>query len=576
MKKILITFLLLFCAISVFAQPIPGRLNFEEADGSPSVFPYKMYVPNASLTDNNDGTATLTFSAGGGSGTVSTGTARAFGYYPASDTTIDDAPNAFTDGTNVGIGNSAPGARLEVDDTGASNAALSLNVGPGALAVTNKGYVGIGTTAPNNDPAIGAMLNIVTDGTVPPLNAQGNNANLNFLGQDSHDTDSFCTAFLFRKSGGTVGGETIVASGEALGKFRTQGWDGDSWENATALNFFVDGSPSDTIMPGMMQVALVNSSGTSTIRATYKASGNIGFGSTAPFSQFDVSAATGGLQTISRADTTATAADMIGKIQFWNNDTQLSTQQIYGYIQVTAFQTVTTDAAAGEIRMATTRPDTVGGSPVEGFILDERQRVGIGTTAPAARLQLAASGATTGGLTALISRATTVGLAINDFQSVGIGTSVPTAKLQIAATGLSNSSLTALLSRSSTVGLAITNSQNVGIGTTVPLGKLTVSGHIHTTGTAPTVATNDCGSTAQGTVVTKSTDNSGSVTVGTVAPTSCAITFNTTWTNAPNCIAVDDSNILAIKAIATTTKLTISAVGSLQGDVLTWICQGNE
>lgn len=46
-----------------------SRLNISEIDGSPSVWPYKLLVSNGSLTDNGDGTATL--SAGGGSvGTI--------------------------------------------------------------------------------------------------------------------------------------------------------------------------------------------------------------------------------------------------------------------------------------------------------------------------------------------------------------------------------------------------------------------------------------------------------------------------------------------------------------------------
>lgn len=117
---------------------------------------------------------------------------------------------------------------------------------------------------------------------------------------------------------------------------------------------------------------------------------------------------------------------------------------------------------------------------------------------------------------------------------------------------------------------------NVGIGTWVPQSPLSVTGHIHSHGTAPTVATNDCGSTAQGTVAAKSTDVSGSVTVGTLTVTSCAVTFNQTWANAPNCIAVDDSNVLAIKASATTTKLTLTSTTSSSSDVISWICIGNE
>lgn len=44
-----------------------SRLNIEEIDGSPSLFPYKLKVTNGTLTDNGDGTATLTVTGGSGS-----------------------------------------------------------------------------------------------------------------------------------------------------------------------------------------------------------------------------------------------------------------------------------------------------------------------------------------------------------------------------------------------------------------------------------------------------------------------------------------------------------------------------
>ena len=91
---------------------------------------------------------------------------------------------------------------------------------------------------------------------------------------------------------------------------------------------------------------------------------NTGIGSTAPVSLLDVSSTTGGIITLSRNDTTATAADVIGKIQFWNNDTQLTTQNIYANIVVTSTTTVTTDAAQGTMKFNVTGSGA-GGAPLE-------------------------------------------------------------------------------------------------------------------------------------------------------------------------------------------------------------------
>jgi hypothetical protein len=68
-KHFLVSFLLiLVLGIGIsLGQPVStGRLNIEELDGSPSTFPYKLKVTNGSLTDNGDGTVTLSLAAGSG------------------------------------------------------------------------------------------------------------------------------------------------------------------------------------------------------------------------------------------------------------------------------------------------------------------------------------------------------------------------------------------------------------------------------------------------------------------------------------------------------------------------------
>ena len=105
--------------------------------------------------------------------------------------------------------------------------------------------------------------------------------------------------------------------------------------------------------------------------------------------------------------------------------------------------------------------------------------------------------------------------------------------------------------------------------------QLANNGHLESSGTAPTIATNDCGTTVQGTVTALSTDVAGSITAGTLAVTSCAMTFAKAWTNAPNCVVMDDTNILTVRATTTTTKLTIVSTTSMSSDVLSYLCIGN-
>ena len=49
-------------------QPVSSRLNISELDGDPSLWPWKLWVSNGSLTDNGDGTVTLIVGSGSGGG----------------------------------------------------------------------------------------------------------------------------------------------------------------------------------------------------------------------------------------------------------------------------------------------------------------------------------------------------------------------------------------------------------------------------------------------------------------------------------------------------------------------------
>lgn len=93
-------------------------------------------------------------------------------------------------------------------------------------------------------------------------------------------------------------------------------------------------------------------------------------------SNIDAMSNTGGIFTLGRTDSGTTSAEMIGKVQFWNNDSQLTTQFIFGDIEVQAAQNVSTDAAAGVMIFRTTGT-TVAGAPVESFRINSSQNIAI-------------------------------------------------------------------------------------------------------------------------------------------------------------------------------------------------------
>lgn len=74
MRKLLFILPLVLLIGSASAQPISrGRLEITEEDASPSVFPYQLRFTNGAVTDNGDGTASVSLSAGSGNVTNSGG-----------------------------------------------------------------------------------------------------------------------------------------------------------------------------------------------------------------------------------------------------------------------------------------------------------------------------------------------------------------------------------------------------------------------------------------------------------------------------------------------------------------------
>ena len=279
-----------------------------------------------------------------------------------------------------------------------------------ALSIIHNGNVGIGTTSPR------VALHVATDGS----------GGLPASGSDMLVESSGITILNILSSTSNAASVYFGDSGNAeIGKIMYQ-------NNGDYMRFDTNGSE----------------------RMRITSDGYVGIGTTSPYSTLDVSSTTGGSFTLSRNDTTVSAGDTIGQINFLTRDNQTLTNPLAAQIKVLAKSTIGTDINPGILTFSTT-PSDVAGALAERMRIDENGNVGIGTTSPGAALEIGGSGnLRIGGLSA----------------NLGVYTD---ANKQLTTTAPSSGSL-GYWTRSGTTLWPTTNTDsittlgNVGIGITTP------------------------------------------------------------------------------------------------------------
>lgn len=227
------------------------------------------------------------------------------------------------------------------------------------------------------------------------------------------------------------------------------------------------------------------------------------------------------------------------------------------------------------------------GTSTPSFIVLNRDGfVGIATRTPGSLFSVNNGSVNIGGVLTLENNFKTsflVATSTNTYS--GFGTTTPGALLSVngsilAQTGtstfgglispslFSTTSLNFYTSSNAASRLLINTSGNVGIGTTSPAESLTVGGNFQISQANATLG--QCG-TSGGEVKGSSV---GLITVGGGAPTTCNIIFNTAFNNPPVCVANDDSAIVALQVVASSTGLQISASAAFNGAILSYICIG--
>lgn len=508
----------------------------------------------------------------------------------------------------VGIGTYVASAKLEIVSGGAGNYAplmiSSTPTGDGDyLLVDSVGNIGIGTTKTTLS-ALTVMTGNVGIGTWNPRNimeiragssAASDNAILFSNASVSHGFTTYAPADVFGRLStyvGTGGGLKIEGFSEANQEgIILVGYDSAANPNQAQASVSIFGAK----LSGTTGTQLANNetvfkiyNGPSTSGApqpfTILGSMNVGIGTTIPAGALAVMNGNVGVGTWSPGKSLSVVGNIgigtIGTSPYLTTAAPNGGMFVEGAVGIgTTLATATTGLSVmtGNVGIGTWSPATPFqvNNAASGFQVNSSGDIalldGVAASITSSNLNLNKAGA----VTLQNTSGTSSSMSING----GAGTTSSLSLFSTSSSPTNTTDFIKFIANGSTEAMRIQDNSgtvNIGIGTASPSSSLSVVGHIQTHGTAPTVANNDCGTTSQGTVVAKSTDVAGSMTVGTLAVTSCAMTFNSTWTNAPNCIVIDDSNILAVKASATTTKLTVASTTSMSGDVLSYICIGNE
>lgn len=110
---------------------------------------------------------------------------------------------------------------------------------------TNK-RLGIGTAPTSNT----LTINTASQGTAFSIQAEGGTDLSEFSLHRHSDTAALGPHQIFARSRGTTASQTVVSSGDTLGKVQGLGFDGTDYERAARIEFQVDGTPGSDDMPG--------------------------------------------------------------------------------------------------------------------------------------------------------------------------------------------------------------------------------------------------------------------------------------------------------------------------------------
>ncbi|GIW68838.1 MAG: hypothetical protein KatS3mg100_332 [Candidatus Parcubacteria bacterium] len=271
-----------------------------------------------------------------------------------------------TDGThvwrptgNVGIGTTSPWARLSVTGSGTGTGkafVVADSANAPKFVVQDDGKVGIGTVSPTDD------FQIVRGGA--------GYASASFV---TYSDGTAVNELLFKRARGSADAPQVPQAGDTLGRVGAQAFTGSVFCHSARIRFATDGNMGSANIPGriVFETSSGNTScGSSQERMRLDSSGNLGIGTTSPFTKLSV-AGNGYF------DGTLTASSLIATTSL----------QLPDGSAVNPALTFTNDTNTGLyrggndiLRLVTAGQDRV--------TIDASGNVGIGTTNPGAALHV--------------------------------------------------------------------------------------------------------------------------------------------------------------------------------------------
>jgi len=452
-------------------------------------------------------------------GTASISLANTTGIATLSKATVIET----TDNTN---------AALRITQLGTGNALLvedSANPDASPFVIDSGGNLVIGNTTASSSSVANGILQIQGTGV------NGSSANFQAYSASTGST------LEFDRSRGSLGAQTVVQSGDRLGRIFFCGSDGASFIRGAEIYTDVDGTPGTNDMPGRLVFSTTaDGSSSPTERMRINSSGNVGIGSTSPVAKLEVAGSNNGTWSVTASitgttmDVTAVSSGTIavgdlvfgGGLQPYTRVTALGTGTGgVGTYTVSVSQTVSSGTVLGSatyantlIRITDTDTSQAINQPAGGlqfFTSDSSApTAGVGAyvvaiaedSTPDTALVFGTRAETGGGVDA------NERMRIDSSGNVGIGTGDPQTNLEISNAGSAGFRITAGNTSSSIIQfgdtddgnvgeityshstnsmafdtndverMRIDSAGNVGIGTTSPTEKLTVAGAINFSG----------------------------------------------------------------------------------------------